>query len=178
MWDSKYFYILGGAMKYNILTCSNMIIAGLALCLLPPAVLARSTKLVEPDPVTINCNLSAEKMMEGIRTGGAVRHWTVVSQSPGNAVLRYIKGNNKHILTVNVSYTSSTFAVTYKDSVNLKYRVGENLYTTFDEYGDRVEVGGNGVEADMIRYIHPKPVGWMRNLSSDIQEAANDLCFN
>jgi len=143
-------------MKYSILTRANMIIAGLALCLLPPAVLARSTKLVEPDPVTITCNLSAEKMKAGIMNGGAMRGWKVVSEIPGNTELRYVKGDNKHIITVNVSYTASSFAVTYKDSTNLNYRV----------------------EDDGTRYIHPRPVGWMKNLSSDIQVASNNQCSN
>ena len=165
-------------MRYNIFTCSSMIIAGLALCLLPPAVLARSTELVEPDPVTIYCNLSTEKMMEGIRAGGVVRHWKVIGQSLGNAELQYIKGKNKHILTVNVSYTANTFAITYKDSVNLKYRVGEYLNFIVDEDGNRIGTDGKRTEGEGVRYIHPRAVGWMRNLSSDIQGAANNLCSN
>ncbi len=161
-------------MKLNIVTRSNMITAGLVLCLLPPPVLARSTKLVEPDPVTIDCNLSTEKMMEGIRAGGVIRRWKVVGQSPGNAELQYVKGENKHVITVNVSYTANTFSVTYKDSINLNYRVGEDLYFIVDEDGDGVE--GEGEDED-IRYIHPRAVGWMKNLSMDIQGAANSLCL-
>ena len=164
-------------MNYNIFTCSSMIIAGLALYSLPAAVFARSTELVEPDPVTINCNLSAEKMMEGIRAGGIVRHWKVVGQSSGNAELQYIKGKNKHILTVNVGYTANTFSVTYKDSINLKYRVGEYLNYIVDEDGNRVGTHGKRVEGEGIRFIHPRVVGWMRNLSSDIQGATNNLCL-
>ena len=141
-------------MNYNIRTRSNMIIVALALCLLPAAVLARSTELVEPDPVTINCNLPAEKMQQGIMSGGAIRHWSVISQTPGNTELQYIKGNNKHIISVNVSYTENTFAVTYKDSSGLNYTVKD----------------------DGTRRIHPKPVDWMKNLSGDIQMAANNLC--
>lgn len=143
-------------MNYNIRTRSNMIIAALALCLLPAAVLARSTELVEPDPVTINCNLPAEKMQQGIMSGGAMRHWMVISQTPGNAELQYIKGNNKHIITVNVSYTENTFAVTYKDSSGLNYAVKD----------------------DGTRRIHPRSVGWMSNLSNDIQRTTNNLCSN
>ena len=143
-------------MNYNIRTRSKVIIAALTLCLLPAAVLARSTELVEPDPVTINCNLPAEKMQQGIMSGGAMRHWMVISQTPGNTELQYIKGNNKHIISVNVSYTENTFAVTYKDSSGLNYAVKD----------------------DGTRRIHPKPVGWMSNLSNDIQRTTNNLCSN
>jgi len=143
-------------MKFNVLVRSHLIMAALALCLLPPAVLARSTELVEPDPVTISCSLPTEKMKEGIKSGGAMRHWMVVSESQGNTELQYVKGNNKHVITVNVIYTANTFAVTYKDSSGLNY----------------------AVKADGTRRIHPRPVGWMSNLSNDIQRTTNNLCSN
>lgn len=142
-------------MKYNRLIRSNMIITALVLCLLPPVVLARSTVLVEPDPVTINCSLSAEKMKQGIASGGAMRKWSVVSQTPGNTELKFVKGNNKHVINVNVGYTANTFAVTYKDSSGLNYVV----------------------KKDGTRRIHPKPVSWMKNLSIDIQRSVNNLCY-
>jgi len=140
-------------MKFNLFARSHLIIAALALCLLPPAVLARSTTLVEPDPVTLSCSLPAEKMQEGIKSGGAMRHWIVVSQNPGNTELQYAKGS-KYVITVNVSYTANTFAITYKDSSGLNYAVKD----------------------DGTRRIHPRPIGWMKNLSGDIQRATNNLC--
>ena len=142
-------------MKFNLFERPHLIVAALALCLLPPAALARSTELVEPDSVTINCSLPAEKMKEGIERGGAMRRWMVVGQSPGNTELRYVKGNNKHVLTVNVSYTANTFAVTYKDSSGLNYAVKD----------------------DGTRRIHPNAFVWMRNLSSDIQRTTSSLCY-
>ena len=141
-------------MKSYICARSHLIIAALALCLLPLAVIARSTELVEPDPVTISCSLSVEKMKEGIKSGGAIRHWMVISQTPGNTELQYVKGNNKHVITVNVSYTANTFAVTYKNSSGLNYAVND----------------------DGTRRIHPRPVGWMSNLSGDIEIMTNTLC--
>ena len=142
-------------MKFNLFARPHLIVAVLALCLLPHTVLARSATLVEPDPVTISCSLPAEKMKEGIERGGAMRRWMVVGQSPGNTELRYVKGNNKHVLTVNVSYTANTFAVTYKDSSGLNYAVKD----------------------DGTRRIHPNSNVWMKNLSSDIQRTANSLCY-
>jgi hypothetical protein len=93
-------------------------------------------------------------MKAGIRNGGAMRGWVIVGQAPGNVELRYVKGNNKHAITVDVSYTANTFAVRYKDSVNLNY-----------EFKKRV------------RYLHPNAVGWMANLSADIQMNADGQCF-
>lgn len=142
-------------MKLNSLSFSKIIIATIALSLLPPTVYARSKKLVEPAPVTLNCHLSDKQMKSGIRNGGTVRNWVVVSQTPGNTVLNYKKHGEKHSLTVNVNYTKNTFAVTYKDSFNLNYSVNKKG----------------------IRKIHPKPINWMSNLSGDIQKYTNNQCF-
>ena len=143
-------------MKLNTLIRSNLIIAALIISLFSPGIYARSTTLVEPDPVRISCNLSAQKMKIGIRTGGAMRGWTVVDQAPGNTKLRYVKGNNKHIIRVNISYTENTFAVTYKDSINLDFN--------YSKKG--------------VRRIHPNAIGWMRNLSGDIQMQTDNQCYD
>ena len=131
-----------------------MIIILLVLVALPPTVQARTTDLVNPDPVTINCRLQPRDMQQAIRKGGQVRHWKVIAEQPGSSEVRYIKGNNKHVLTVNVEYTGNTFSVSYKDSVNLHY---------FINY-------------EGVARLHPRPVGWMRNLSGDIANAANAMC--
>jgi len=141
-------------MKLNTLPFSKVIITSLFLSMMSPTVYARTDKLVEPAPVTLNCNLSENQMQSGIRNGGAVRGWSVANQAPGNTQLNYIKGDNKHSLTVNVSYTPNTFSITYKDSNNLDYVVK------------------NGV-----RRIHPKPITWMSNLSEDIQRFTNNECL-
>ena len=113
-------------MKLNTLIRSNLIIAALIISLFSPGIYARSTTLVEPDPVTVSCSLSVEKMKIGIRNGGAMRGWTVVDQTQGNTEFRYTKGSNKHVIRVNVSYTQNTFAVTYKDSTNLDFNYSKN----------------------------------------------------
>lgn len=141
-------------MNIHCFTRFSIFTAVIACSLIPPVIHARSTELVEPPPVTIDCNLSADKMKEGIMRGGAVRGWMVVSQTPGNTELKYIKGNNKHIISVNVKYTANSFAITYKDSVNLNY----------------------GVMEDGTRRLHPRPIGWMTNLSGDIRVATNNFC--
>jgi len=142
-------------MKLNKLSCSKVILVTLALSLLPPTIYARSKKLVEPDPVTLNCDLSEKQMQLAIRNGGAVRNWIAVGQTPGLTELNYKKGGNKHSINVNVSYTKNTFAVTYKSSINLNYHVNKKG----------------------IREIHPKPNKWMSNLSGDIERFTNSECF-
>jgi hypothetical protein len=130
------------------------IIIVIALLVLSPAANARSTLLVEPGSVKINCELSLESMNEGIVSGGAVRGWVVIHQEPGATHLRYVKGENKHTITVNIWYASDWYDVTYEDSTNLNFKVKKN---------------GK-------RYIHPRPIGWMENLSNDIRKSTDELC--
>ncbi len=129
-------------------------VIGVTLGLLSPVAYGRAIDLVEPTKVLINCELGAERMVEAIIRGGAVRKWFAVSQDPGVVELQYIKGNNKHIINVNVQYTANTFAVTYKDSFNLNY----------------------SKTSDGQQMLHPRPVGWMKNLSGDIRLATSDDC--
>jgi hypothetical protein len=143
-------------MKLKTLSFSKIIIATLVLSFLSPAVYARSTTLVEPQPITINCDLSEKQMKSGIRNGGAVRNWVVVRQDPGQTELNYKKGGNKYSIKVNVSYTKNTFAVTYKGSYNLNYKVNKKG----------------------VRKLHPNAVKWMANLSGDIQRLTNSQCFD
>lgn len=141
-------------MNLNTLIRYKLIITMLGLLLLPAGVQARTADLVNPAPVTINCRLQPRDIQAAIRNGGAVRHWKAISEQPGRMELRYIKGHNKHVITVNVDYNRAGFQVTYKDSVNLNY---------FINYEGTAR-------------IHPRAVGWMRNLSGDIAKAANALC--
>ena len=129
-------------------------VIGVTLGLLSPVAYGRAIDLVEPTKVLINCELGAERMVEAIIRGGGVRKWFAVSQGPGVVELQYIKGNNKHIINVNVQYTANTFAVTYKDSVNLNY----------------------SKTSDGQQMLHPRSVGWMKNLSGDIRLATSDDC--
>jgi len=116
---------------------------------------ARSTTLVEPGPTMINCSLTAAKMESAIAKGGARRGWKMVDKAPNNIKLKFVKGANKHSITVNVSHTAAKFEITYEDSINLDFNV----------------------KKDGTRRIHPKPIGWMKNLDSDIRKSANELCY-
>jgi len=141
-------------MNHKRVTAAGASALLFCLSLLPLNVNARTDKLVEPDPFTPACSLPTDKLQNTIVTAAAVRGWTVVDKTPNNMELRYIKGENKHVLVVNVSYHSNRIAVTYKDSTNLDYKVKKN--------GDR--------------YLHPRPIGWMQNLSGDIQRGIEVQC--
>lgn len=141
-------------MKRTLITFTSTSILIFCLGLLPMNAAARTDKLVEPDPFTPACSLPTDRLQTAIVTAASVRGWTVVDKAPNNMVMKYIKGNYKHVLEVNVGYHSNVIDVTYKDSTNLNYKVKKN--------GDR--------------YLHPRPIGWMQNLSSDIQRSIEAQC--
>jgi len=141
-------------MKHKGLFHANAIFLALALAFASGPALARSANLVEPAPVTIQCDLSDADMTDAIVSGGSVRGWRPVTRTPGVVELRYVKGDGKHSLTVNVEYTRNTFTVFYKDSTNLDYKVKKNG----------------------VRVIHPRPIGWMSNLSMDIESQTFIQC--
>jgi hypothetical protein len=137
----------------------RMTLAGLSallfcLSLLPLSAIARTDELIEPDPFTPACSLPTDKLQTAIVTAAAIRGWMVVDKTPNNMELKYVKGDYKHVLVVNVSYHSNRIAVTYKDSTNLDYKVKKNG----------------------VRYLHPRPIGWMQNLSGDIQRSIEVQC--
>jgi subtilase family serine protease len=142
-------------MEVGQLHYIKSITISLMLITLSSTAIARSTNIVEPEPTIVNCSLTLDRMKAAIVKGGAVRGWKVVNNEVGNMLLKYVKGANKHTITVNVSYTEVMFDVTYADSTNLNYNVRKN---------------------GTLR-IHPKPIGWMKNLDFDIQEKANQLCY-
>lgn len=141
-------------MKLNAINITSQVFLALVMVLASSTVNARSTELVDPPMVTTQCELSSEEMISAIISGGAIRGWRPVDNAPGNIQLQYNKDSGKHIITVNVAYTSNSFVITYKDSVNLNYKVKRN--------GKRM--------------IHPRPVGWMSNLSGDIESITFEKC--
>lgn len=141
-------------MKRTLLTFTSMSILIFCLGMLPMNAAARTDKLVEPDPFTPACSLPTDKLQTAIVTAAAVRGWTVADKAPNNMVLKYIKGNYKHVLVVNVGYHSNSIAVTYEDSTNLNYKVKKNG----------------------VRYLHPNAINWMQNLSGDIRRSIEVQC--
>ena len=127
-----------------------------AIMAVAPFANARTTLLVEPGIVSLDCELSSQDMQEAISSGAAVRNWSVISNDDGVTQLKFVKGDYKHIISVDVKYGIDWYAVIYRDSTNLNFKKKRN---------------GN-------RYIHPRPITWMRNLSADIHKITDNLCRN
>lgn len=141
-------------MKHKHMAIAGVSVLLVCLSLLPLNAAARTDKLVEPDPFTPACSLPTDKLQTAMLTAAAVRGWTVVEKAPNTMVFKYVKGNYKHVLVVDVAYHSNSVAVTYKDSTNLDYKVKKNG----------------------VRYLHPNAINWMQNLSGDIRRSIEAQC--
>lgn len=99
------------------------IAAGLALAALLGVAHARTVPLVEQERVALvstGAALTPELVKQSIVRGGARYEWTVVNEQPGKIQLKHNK-QNKHEVTVEVSYDASGFQIRYVSSVNLNY---------------------------------------------------------
>ena len=125
------------------------IAAGLALAALLGVTHARTVPLVDPERVALvstSAALTPELVKQAIVRGGARFEWIVVNEQPGKIQLKYNK-NNKHEVTVEVSYDSTGFQIRYISSINLDYS---------DKKG-----------APVIHSVYPR---WLANLTRAISD--------
>ena len=126
----------------------------LALLLVPIAFMlmgASAIPLVDPAPVSVPAGLTVDQVSKAIKLGVASRTgWAITKEDKGQfeAPLNV----RQHMLKENIPYSATEFAIKYADSQNL-------------DYGEKKGV----------KVIHPKWVGWTRNLTSDIQRELNVL---
>lgn len=104
---------------------------------------ARDEPMQIPERITVNkADLTQDVMRTTLIRAGARRNWTVLSDAPGDLVLKQSR-HGKHEATVKIAYDASSYQLSYSNSYNLNY----------DEARKR---------------IHPTYNMWLRNLSSDI----------
>lgn len=126
----------------------------LALLLVPLAFMlmgASAIPLADPAPFPVPSGLKIDQVNKAIKLGIASRTgWTVTKEDPGQIEATLLV--RQHMLKVNIPYSASQVAIKYVDSQNL-------------DYGEKKGV----------KVIHPKWVGWTRNLQSDIQRELQTL---
>lgn len=135
----------------------TLLVSGLAvainLLVLHNPAYARSTTLVDPAVVQLDCTLSLPQMEKAINSGLNGRAWTYKLEQPGHIEGRVLV-RGKHTLWVDILYTGTSFDINYKDSDNLNYRVKD----------------------DGTRILHPNGNSWMENIRNDIRNHAAAMC--
>jgi len=113
---------------------------------------AARTLKVETAATTWGCKLAEDKVKQGLRMALIGRSWTVKNKGPGK-LEGSINVRNKHKLSVDISYNSSSFTINYKGSENLNY-----------------EKRDDGI------YIHKNGVSWIGNVRNDAVSHLSGMC--
>ena len=77
---------------------------------------------VENDPVEVK--VSQDKVYQAIKMAGNSKGWIITQVKPGLALGKL--NARKHQAVVEIPYTSESFSIRYKDSLNLKYNAETN----------------------------------------------------
>jgi hypothetical protein len=114
----------------------------LAGCRAAPMYSPSDIAFAEP-PTTVKKVLTMEDYKNAIIVGGSLRNWTFQEEGPGHLV-GTVSVRNKHFATVDVTFDTTRFSISYKSSRKLNYNAGRNE-------------------------IHPNYNSWVRNLQDEIQ---------
>lgn len=129
---------------------TSLILAGL---LLVPASQswAKAQAVYNPDPITVPCALSAEKVRAAVRTGVLGRGWIPTDKGAGVVEARLDK--RKHVAVVHIKHSPKTVGILYHSSENLDY-------------------SGEGAGAT----IHHNYNNWIKNIEKDITLNLSKAC--
>ena len=77
--------------------------------------------------------LSLEQIKKAIKLGGAKRQWAVKEITPGH--LEAVLHVRSHVVKTNIHYNQSSYTITYKDSVNMKYKAeGHKIHKNYNSW--------------------------------------------
>lgn len=119
-----------------------LIVTMLAVAGCRAAPLYNATDLTFAQPAT-QATLSLEDYKKAIIRAGAKRNWSFEEAGPGH-LIGSVAVRAKHFATVDVTFDTEQFSITYNNSRNLNYNAGRNE-------------------------IHPNYNTWVKNLQKDIQ---------
>ncbi len=72
------------------------------------------------------CELSDEKVLQGINAGLIAKEWAMTDRETQGQVVAKIVVRGKHTLIVDIAYTNKTFDISYKSSENLNHKVRDD----------------------------------------------------
>lgn len=76
--------------------------------------------------------LTADAVREAIEAGATLRRWGVREESPGKLVAT-LDVRGKHSATVEITYDTTSYHITYRDSRNLDYD-GEEIHENYNAW--------------------------------------------
>jgi hypothetical protein len=124
------------------------------LALIGMVSVARSAELVLVPQAAWGCELSDEKVVQGINAGLISRGWVITDRDAKGLIVAQIVVRNRHTLVIDIAYTNKTFDLTYKSSDSLNYKV----------------------KKDGTVEIHNNANRWMTNIRKDMSMQLAALC--
>lgn len=115
---------------------------------------AGAKTLVDPPPAQWGCELSEDKVLQGINGGLIGRGWVITDNDGAGHLVAQVIVRGKHTLVVTIDYTTTSFDINYKDSDRLKY----------------------SEKSDGTATIHKNANSWMNNIQMDIVSQLKFLC--
>ncbi len=104
----------------------------------------RQTPLVNPPAIAVTGKISSSQVLKAIRMAFVHRGWTITNVKPGE--VDSTLSVRDHVAKVAINYSSTLVRINHVDSTNLKYQ-----------------------KKNGTAYIHKNYLGWVENLSRDIQ---------
>lgn len=87
-------------------------------------------------PVTAGSgkSLSAEEVCQAARSAAVSRNWSISHQKEAGMTAAYSWNGNKHTIMVNITCSPDSYSLTYRDSINMKYRMVEGVPNIHPHY--------------------------------------------
>lgn len=131
-----------------------------------------------PDPVamdsyenvrivtTTGAVLSKEQVRRTIVRAAEASNWKVQNANLDGPVVARYTFKEKHVATVRITYTQSTFSIEYENSTNLKYRISDGS----DSYPTPGSIDGSrSYYPKGTRLIHGVYNQWVKGLKDKIE---------
>ena len=94
----------------------GLLISGLSLS-------ASAATLIDPPAVeSWGCELSTERVLQGIVAGLVGRGWIIKEKTSSNSIVAQVIVRSKYILVVDIEYSGESYDINYKSSDNLGHR--------------------------------------------------------
>jgi hypothetical protein len=128
----------------RIATQSFIVMLVLACLPVPDAQARGSVAIVNHENIAIATGSARTPTVDEVaaaitRAGQTISYpWTVTSSEPGHVVLSTLV-RNKHTVVVDVQFTASSYSVTYRDSVNMNYKLDKDVPKIHPNYNVWVE---------------------------------------
>ena len=108
----------------------------------------RTAAVYNVEKSSVNGNTSSSKVYTAIKNAGLSKGWIITKAKPGLAIGTI--NIRRHRAVVEIPYTSKSFSIKYKNSMNLHYDSTKNVI--HNNYNGWVQNLENAINLELSRY--------------------------